>query len=255
MQSVNLRDERLGKVQKNNNGSLMKIVTYNKANDIWVQFEKGKPVHATWKSFQKGDVRNPYDRTIYGVGFLGEGCYRSGIEKKGTRHYSVWTGMMERCYSGNFNRYPTYINCSVDDEWHNFQNFGKWYDENYYAVDDQKMELNKDILVKGNKVYGSKYCVFVPKRINLLLVKKDAVRGRNPVGVCYYKRDNTYQADCRDENGKSVHLGRYDTPEEAFEVYKVFKESIIKKVADHYKGRIPGILYEALNNYKVDIGD
>ncbi|MBL4951074.1 hypothetical protein JK635_02315 [Neobacillus sp. YIM B02564] len=164
--------------------------------------------------------------------------------------------MLERCYSNySSKRYPTYEKCSVTDEWLNYQNFAAWYDENYYEVDGEKMELDKDILIKGNKVYSPDACVFVPKRINLLFVKKNASRGDLPIGVVWYKRDKNYQADGKDEYGNTVHLGRYDTVEKAFEAYKIFKENTIKKVADIYKNKIPNNLYEAMIAYKVDIKD
>lgn len=76
MKSVNLREERLGQVNKNNYGSLMEVVEYNSATDIWVKFEKGKPVHTNWKAFCKGDVKSAYDKTVYGVGYIGEGDYK-----------------------------------------------------------------------------------------------------------------------------------------------------------------------------------
>ncbi|STO12725.1 AP2 domain [[Flavobacterium] thermophilum] len=256
MKSVNLREERLGQVNKNNYGSLMEVVEYNSATDIWVKFEKGNHVHTNWKAFCKGDVKSVYDKTVYGIGYIGEGVYKPYENGKPSPQYSTWTGMLERCYSDKlYKRYPTYMGCSVAEEWHNFQNFSKWYDENYYEVDDEKMELDKDILLKGNKTYSPDYCVFVPKRINLLFVKKDELRGDLPIGVCFYKRDKKYQANCKDEKGNNVYLGRYNTPEEAFEAYKKFKENIIKKVAEEYKDRIPKRLYEALINYEVEITD
>jgi hypothetical protein len=143
----------------------------------------------------------------------------------------------------------------VSEEWLNFQNFAKWYDKNYYEINGEKMEIDKDILVKRNKIYSPETCVFVPKRINLLFVKKDATRGDLPIGVCFFKRDKKYQVNCKDENGKDIYLSRYNNIEEAFEVYKEFKESVIKKVANEYKGKIPANLYNALINYKVEITD
>jgi hypothetical protein len=253
---VNLREERIGQVRINNRGSAMEVVEYKRAQDILVRFESGEIVHTNWKAFDTGDVKSRFDKSVYGVGYLGDGKYKSKIDGKISNQYSTWVSIMERCYSSySSERYPSYKNSTVCDEWHNFQNFGKWYDENHYEIEGEKMELDKDILHKKNKIYSPTNCIFVHKRLNLLLVKKEASRGDMPIGVCFYKRDQNYQADCKDENGKSVHLGRYNSPESAFNAYKSFKEKTIRIVADSYKGRIPDRLYKALLDYKVEIDD
>ena len=67
------------------------------------------------------------------------------------------------------------MDCSVYEGWHNFQNFAKWYEDNYYEIEEEQMHLDKDILVKGNKVYSPDTCVFVPETINGLFVKSNAI--------------------------------------------------------------------------------
>lgn len=80
--------------------------------------------------------------------------------------------MLERCYSARYQeRKPTYKGCSVCDEWLNYQNFAKWYDDNYYEIKGEIMCLDKDILVKGNKIYSPENCVFVPNYINVLFAR------------------------------------------------------------------------------------
>ena len=58
---------------------------------------------------------------------------------------------------------------------------------------------------------------------------------------------------------KNICLGTYSTKEEAFKVYKQYKEKVIKKVIDSYKGIIPEPHYsrlrEAMYNYEVEIDD
>ena len=134
----------------------------------------------------------------------------------------------------------------------------KWLENNYYEVPGEKMHLDKDILCKGNKMYSRETCIFVPQRINLLFVKHDNARGRDPIGVTPTSSDN-YQVRCNDGYGKSVYLGSYLTKEEAFRVYKQYKERIIKEVIDSYEGKIPEPYYsklrEAMYNYEVEIDD
>jgi hypothetical protein len=252
--SKNLIKERLGNTNKNKFGSIMKIVEYKGTDDIWVQFENGNKVHTTWKAFCKGDVKNVYDKSVYGTGYIGEGGYKTKINSKHTVQYSIWHGMLKRCYyEKDLMRNPTYRECSITEEWLNFQNFAKWYDENYYEIDGSKMELDKDILVKGNKVYSPETCLFVPKNINMLFIKGNAKRGNLPIGVCLDKARNKYIASCNFGNIKL--LSRHSTPEEAFEVYREHKEKFIKQIADDYKNKIPAKVYNALLNYKVEITD
>lgn len=256
MGDVNQKDERLGQINKNTYGSSMEVVKYNRAVDMWVEFESGEIVHTSWKAFCLGEVKSRYDKRVYGIGYIGEGEYTPHINGKRTRQYQIWLKVLERCYASYVERkYPSYKQCEVDERWHNFQNFAKWYDDNYYVVEGEKMEIDKDILVKGNKIYSPETCVFVPKRINLLFVKNDVNGRKLPIGVCFYKRDKKYQVNCKDDKSNDIYLGRYDTIEEAFDVYKTFKESVIKKVANQYKDKIPERLYIAMVNYQVEITD
>lgn len=255
MWKVNLRDERTGVIGKNNYGSLMEVVTYNKVKDIWVKFlEHGNLVHTSWTHFANGNVANPYDRTLYGIGYLGEGKYKTWVIDKQSPQYATWTNMMTRCYSEKeHKRNPKYKDCRATIEWHNFQNFAAWYDENFYEVKGNMMCLDKDILVKGNKIYSPKTCIFVPMRINTLFTKRDSKRGQFPIGVT--KVNKKYRAHCSNILEISENLGLYDTVEEAFNVYKVHKEKYIKEVANDYKDKIPENLYNTMINYKVDFDD
>lgn len=134
------------------------------------------------------------------------------------------------------------------------QNFGKWYDENIYYVENEKMQLDKDVLVKGNKIYSPETCIFVPQRINLLFVKSNLTRGEYPIGTIYNKVNNKF-ISYLNKNNKQIYLGSYDTSKEAFYKYKQEKEKHIKEIANEYKSKIPQRLYDALYNYQVEITD
>ena len=135
---------------------------------------------------------------------------------------------------------------------------GKWINENYYEVPGETMCLDKDILCKGNKLYSRKTCIFVPERINNLFTKRDNARGENPIGITLNSLGN-YQVFCHNGNGGRDYLGTYPTKEEAFQVYKEYKEKVIKEVIDSYEGKIPEPFYsrlrEAMYNYEVEIDD
>lgn len=167
---------RIGERNYNNFGSEMVIVNYNGCMDIDVYFPEFDWIfkHAKYNNFKKGEIKCPYERRFYNVGYLGEGKYKVSENGKNTRVYDTWKAMLQRCYSEKeHERHPTYIGCEVYEGWHNFQNFAKWYDNNYYEVDNEKMCLDKDILNKGNKIYSPDTCIFVPETINKLFIKND----------------------------------------------------------------------------------
>ena len=242
-------ESKIGEENTNSYGSIMKIIKFNNQRDITVQFDNGYIVQKTrYDQFCRGGISNPYDKSIFGLGYIGEGKYKPSINGKHTKQYIRWHKMMQRCY-GNENR-PTYKDVFVCDEWHCFQNFAKWYDENYYEIDGENIELDKDILFKGNKIYSLETCVFVPQCINLLF--RHADRGECPIGVEKDKRKNIIK------HYRVVFfqfVKYYLTPEEAFESYKEHKEMYIKEVADKYKKYIPEKLYNAMYNYQVEITD
>ena len=120
------------------------------------------------------------------------------------------------------------------------------------------MELDKDILVKHNKIYSPDTCIFVPHKINSLFTKRQNDRGESVIGTS--PKNGKYQVKCsliNPKTGKSKqeHLGYYDTQEKAFKIYKYYKEKNIREVADYYNDKIPQILYNALYNYIVEIDD
>lgn len=197
------------------------------------------------------------DRTVFGVGFLGRGKYKpKEYGNKETSQYRCWKDMMRRCYDTKYiSKNSTYKDCIVCEEWHNFQNFAKWYDDNYYEIDGQKMSLDKDIIKKGNKVYSPEFCVFVPQRINTLFIKSNSIRGNLPIGVTYHK--GRYIARIRDgsKDRKLISLGSFDNEIDAFNSYRRAKEKLIKDVANIYKNKIPEKLYNAMINYCVEIND
>ena len=255
------KQERLGEINISNEGYKMKIVEYKNTKDIIVEFQdeyKAK-VHTQYGAFKKGNVKNVFHKSVCGVGYIGDGKYKSKINGKLTKAYKYWHKMLLRCYDPYLlNKEPTYINCYVCDEWLNFQNFSEWYEDNYYEIPNEKVQLDKDILVKGNKIYSPETCIFVPQRINSLFIKRDAGRGKYPIGVYWHKENNKFITQCQiidKENYKERYLGTYNTSEEAFLAYKNFKEKYIKEVADEYKYLIPKELYDAMYKYEVEIND
>ena len=189
-------------------------------------------------------------RTVFGVGYNSGGEYRTGENKKITRCYTVWRGMVERCYNPKkLIRRPNYVGCSVDERWLDYQSFAEWYYSHKYS--GLGYQLDKDVLVQGNKIYSPETCCFVPREINMLFVSAARARGEFPQGVHYYKPLKKYKAIIR-IHGNHEYLGYHNTPEEAYSVYKCRKEAHVKEMADLWFGNIEPRVYEALMDWELE---
>ena len=264
--------DRAGETNVSNEGCVMKIVEYNNANNIIVEFEDEHKyrVHTQYVNFKKGKCKNPFFASVFGHGYLGtdkEGNTPNVNEFKDgkwcvTWEYLKWKSMLQRCFDNKAKeKYPTYKNVTCCDRWLCFVNFLEDLEilkQEYNWDDDIKLNLDKDILHKGNKIYSLENCVLVPQWINSLFIKRDAKRGDCPVGVCYHKQAKKYQAHCN-INGKKINLGYYSTPQETFNAYKIAKENEIKKIANDcvLKGYITkdSRLYNAMMGYQIKIDD
>ena len=209
----------------------MKIVRYKNSNDIDIQFldEHGVVVkNRTYQSFCKGSVHNPYDKTIYGIGFLGEGDYLTSGERgtKSLPEYIAWKGILARCYHTQRLYTAYYGKCTVCDEWFNYQNFAKWFNDNKYECPG-RLHIDKDILSKGNKIYSPETCLLVPQRINMIFMHKTkTIDADLPNGINRsYLLDGTirYRAIY---NGKRI--GTFDNIEECIESHNKVKYIMMK---------------------------
>ena len=198
-------------------------------------------------------IKNGLDKIYYGIGYYGKEL--EGVKLSDIPGYRTWRMMLQRCYDKKVhNAEPRYRDCVVCDEWHSLYNFNKWYMKNYYSIADERIELDKDILIKGNKIYSPDTCVFAPQKINVLIVSANRIRGEFPIGVYYDKQKKRYIASlsCGD---RTIKVARCKTPIEAFFEYKFYKEHHIKNVAESYKNHIPERLYNALMNWNIEITD
>jgi len=256
--------DRTGELGSSNEGYKIRIKTYRNANDIDIEIldeNKYTIENSTYQVFKYGNIKNPFHRSVYKTGYIGVGEYRAYTRIRGKavaiNGYKKWCAMLERCYGEKISsKNRTYSDCFVCDEWHNFQNFARWYSKNYYSIEGERMELDKDIIKKGNRIYSPENCCIVPKPINVILTNSNAKRGDFPVGVHYEKRKDRYVATCNIANTKKArYLGMYKNPEDAFYAYKKYKEQQIKTIADKYKEILPSSVYKSILNYKIDIDD
>lgn len=174
-------------------------------------------------------------------------------DNKRAFEYTTWANMLKRCYDEKeLQINPSYEDKSVCSDWLVYENFYDWC----ISVEHRGIgwQLDKDLLVKGNKVYGPEVCVFLPPRLNGIILKCDKSRGDLPVGVHFDKSRLKYKVTCQNEFDKQYQK-RFHSLDEAFLCYKTEKERVIKVWAEKYKDEIDPRAYQALINYTVEITD
>lgn len=255
-----LKNERIGTEVVNRQGVIAKCIEYVDAKNILVEFQDNykSVIHTTWNYFIKGTIRNPMYPSVHGVGMKGE-KYVSTKNYKQQKEYQAWMSMLDRCY-GKQHFQRRYCDVTCCDDWHLYDNFyewlhsqgnfSKWNSENGWHVD-------KDIIIKGSRVYSPETCVLVPQNVNTLFCKANEIRGDLPIGVAYYRADNSKYEAVMSKDNHIVHLGVRNSPEEAFLLYKKEKENYIKQIAnEQYNiGNITKRCYDAMINYEVEITD
>ena len=254
LNDVNYKDC-VGKVFKSKSSGDFKVLKYNGSTDVEIQFLKtGFEMTVELGSIRNGKVKDPYSPSVFGVGVLGTKCQTkvSGVQ---TKEYSLWMNMLRRCYSDKYQKkQPTYKDCEVSENFKYYEYFYEWC-QNQIGFGECGFQLDKDLLIKGNKVYSEDSCVFIPQEINTLLTKCTASRGKHLIGVNWCKTNRAFRARVSRNKGMQENLGYFKTELEAFKAYKTAKESFIKEQAEKWKGKIDERAYNTLMNYEVNIND
>lgn len=240
---------RIGDRFKNRQGDEVVVIFYESARKVTIEYQDEWRYVSTLEAsnLRKGNFRNPNRRSIFGIGYLGVGRHRSSDEgSKTTKKYLAWHSMLVRCYDDNYiEKHPSYKDCYVCDDWHNFQNFSDWWEEQPNAP-LSGYDLDKDLMVLGNKVYSPTTCSFVPQEINKLLCDRMRFRGDLPQGVC--KHGKRFKSSISID-GVKTHIGVYSTPEEAYENYEKEKIRYVKEKARVHREILHPKVYENLMNW------
>ena len=254
LNDVNYKDC-VGKILKSKNSGDFKIVKYNNSRNVDIQFvTTGFETSAQLEHIKNGNVKDPYVASVHGVGIAGA-KYPITINGVHTKEYDLWNSMLKRCYSDAYQKkQPTYKGCKVSNNFLRYEYFYEWC-HIQVGFNNKDWQLDKDLLVKGNKVYNESTCVFLPKEINSVLTKSTASRGEYLIGVYWSKTHKAFAAQVSKSKGKREHLGFFKTEIEAFNAYKTAKEAFIKEQANKWKGKIDERAYNALMNYTVEITD
>lgn len=181
---------------------------------------------------------NPWDyhRGLCGVGYSG---MKMNTEMRHSVSYYKWKNMVQRCYDKKIHKKykPEYKDKSVCEEWLNYSNFRIWFDEHYVQCKNNQIDLDKDLLVQGNKVYSPETCVF-------LLHYQNTMFERSAKDKIYEKEDGTFVIG----GGKKK---TYATLKEAEDIVCERNQNRIESVAEKCKGSIPMCAYEAMLNWDV----
>lgn len=232
-------NSKIGEIKFNNKGEEMRIIKFRKNNDIDIVFPKFNEVveHVQYSHFKSGNIKSIYSPNVYNIGFLGT---RETID---SYIWKIWSGMLERCYT---DRQISYANCSVCEEWHNYYNFKLWYDKHKYDI-NERLEVDKDVLKNGEKIYSPNTCLLLPRTINGYIAsatcrKKDGL----PTGV--YKQKNGLFKVIKNFDGRQEK--RFTNLNDATDWYLKEKNKHFQKILLKYENKIPKYIYKTLQNYK-----
>ena len=243
----------VGEVYENNVGLKFVVIEYNGCNDVKVKFvDSSYTTFSTAGNIRSGSVKDKMSPSVYGVGVVGANSISTN--QKPHQEYVFWNSMLQRCYDLSYQlKRPTYIGCTSSNNFKYYPYFKDWCNKQV-GFGNKGWCLDKDILVKGNKLYSEDTCCFVPREINSLFALSGNARGLNPIGVQFNLEEGNYSARVS-RDGKHCHIGTYETKEDAFLMYKEAKELHIKSVAKRWFGKIDQNVFNALMTYEVGILD
>ena len=169
-------------------------------------------------------------RLIFGVG-INDADYFTQTKLNGKTvvcpFYMRWKSMITRCYSPNYHKqFPTYVGCEVCSEWLTFSVFKSW-------MQDQEWEgnqLDKDLIIPGNKIYSPEACVFISAKLNYLFLDCGSARGKYKQGVYFNKTRKMYVALCC-VDGKQLTVGSFESEKDAGKAYNKFKKKHVENIA------------------------
>lgn len=234
------------------------VVEYVSARRIKVRF-LDETQHEKWvvdDALKQGWVKNPYKPLLFGVGYFGEGKYKSriGSASKGgkrVRSYLQWTNMLSRCYDKNYISTEVYTDVFVSPEWHNYQTFAEWYDnQSKYIVSGEniRFELDKDLMALdfNNREYSPETCCLLPNDINTKITNKFKPNADLLYGIRRVKAGFAPRSDF------AIRNLRFDTQEECSQAVKNFKVQEIRNLANKYKDNLRPDVYKLLTTADFD---
>lgn len=229
----------IGTVHITNEGYSVEVIEKLNKNKRTVVFldEYRAVLTCNLESVLTGAISNPYRKSVCGIGFHGVGKYKSSENNKKTLAYKKWHGILCRVTNIEIKNNP-YKNTAICEEWHNFQNFGEWFDKNYPAhIENIKFHIDKDLLQYEveDKIYSPNTCVFLPECINVFLTNKNSRNKTGIIGVSWCKRDKKWKSSIKNFQGKHVNLGRFSDINEASLAYQKARSEQAEHAKDYLR--------------------
>ena len=233
------------------------IIEYIDTNRITVQFDGlGSFItNCTFYNLKTGKVKNYYYPSVCGIGYIGDKNIEPPfVNGKITHCYDVWHNMITRCYDAKFvSQNLLYEDCSVDTEWHNFQNFAKWWKSevlsDFKDSRGRSSAIDKNLMSKERRgnLYSEQTCTLLPEEIKIALITGDFRKYDLPSGV--FSKGNCFSARISKYN-KSIYIGSFSTPEEASLAYQQEKRNYIKELAKKYESVLTSRVFNRLMEWK-----
>lgn len=253
LSTLKAKEKYEGKIYPTKRFGDIEIVEYSNNRKVLIKFvDSGYETFVQLSSITSGYVKDHTRPTECGVGIVDvEGA---SVGRVPIPEYKLWCNMLKRCYNPKTQeKCPTYKSCQVSENFKTFSKFKAWC-EQQTGYGKKGWHLDKDILVKGNKVYSEDTCCFVPAEINTLITTAKVSRGSLPIGM-YYEKDTGKIKVRISIEGKQKHVGRFECKQKAFQAYARAKKAQIKAVANKWKDQIDPRVYQALLNWKIEITD
>lgn len=214
------------------------IDEYIGTNDVKFTFKStGSKSSSSARHIRNGMVKDYNYPSIFGVGFIGIGEYKTSDNNGvNTKEYVVWRSMIARCYSSReLLKRPTYSDVTVCEEWHNFQNFARWfYEKKPKNIKD--CHLDKDLKDFGNRVYSPEKCLLVPRLVNQFIIDHQSRRGVYLIGVSFHRNSGKFVAQCNNPiTGKLENLGYFFDEVSAHKAWRKRKSDLALIIADMQK--------------------
>ncbi len=222
-----------GSMWKQKCGSILEVVGKAGGNDYLVKFSKSPIFTAQPKEIKSGGVKDRNLPSVAGVGYMSYGKYVAKINRKNTPAYEVWRGILRRCYDTSAKNWYNYggVGITVHHDWHNFQNFAKWYYHNKKLLsvkENTKFDVDKDL--KGGRTYSEDNCTLLPYKLNNFIQVQDSMAG----DVGYRKNVKSGITTTISLLGKQIYIDAFKDQKDANEYYRIAKSYVTHLVCDVY---------------------
>lgn len=235
---------KVGDVFKTNEGGYITVVSFEDKGYFRVEHNDEYKHSATVEKCRLflGSIKNPYHRSVCSVGYLGVGEYKTQKDKVLCQAYKSWKGMLKRCYTEQSGKNFAYSDCTVHEDWHNFQVFAEWY----YGQKgwNCSFQLDKDLFSKGVKIYSLETCCLIPAEVNYSII---SITNRDTVLGYYKRRNKLYEVQSHKVEGS---YKSFINKEDAIKYYNYLKQERIQGLALKWKGKVDDKVFDKLMNWK-----